>query len=130
MRFQKLVLDPPPLPFLALTELLEAVSQKLPKLFYKPLFACAAATKTSSILNHLRTIQILARHLPFFWIRDAEMLLVALMSDSGGTEKGPRDNVGPSWGQVRLGQLVVLIELIANVQATRQDKDGRGVSSV
>jgi hypothetical protein len=73
---------------------------------------------------------MLARHFPSFWIRDAEMLLVALMSDSGGMEKGSQDNLGPSWGQVRLGQLVVLIELIAHIQATRQDKDGRGVSSV
>ena len=126
--FQKLVVDPPPLPFLALTELLEIVSQKLPKLFYKPLFACAAGTKISSILNHLRTITMVARYLPSFWIRDSEMLLVALMSDSGGKEKGSQDNVGTSWGQVRLGQLVVLIELIAYIQATRQDKDG--VSSV
>jgi hypothetical protein len=73
---------------------------------------------------------MVARHLPSFWIRDAEMLLVVLMSDSGGTEKSPQDNVVPSWGQVRLGQLVVLIELIAHIQATRQDKDGRGVSSL
>ena len=124
MRFQKLVLDPPPLPFLALTELLETVSQKHPKLFYKPLFACAAGTKISSILNHLRTITIVARYLPSFWIRDSEMLLVALLSDSGGKEKGSQDNLGSSWGQVRLGQLVVLIELIAYIQVTRQDKDG------
>ena len=73
---------------------------------------------------------MLARYLPSFWIRDAEMLLVALMSDSGSSEKGLEDNVGPSWGQARLGQLVVLIELIAHVQATRQEKDGRGVSFV
>jgi hypothetical protein len=130
MRFQKLVLDPPPLPFLSFTELLEIVSQKLPKLFYKPLFACAAGTKPSSILNHLRTIAIVARYLPSFWIRDAEMLLVALMSDSGGMGKGSQDSVVPSWGQARLGQLVVLVELITHVQATREDKDGRGVSSV
>jgi hypothetical protein len=55
------------------------------------------------------------------------MLLVVLMSDSGGMEKGTQDNVVPSRGQVRLGQLVVLIELIAHIQATRQDKDDRGV---
>jgi hypothetical protein len=115
---------------LALTELLEIVSQKLPKLFYKPLFACAAGSKTSSILNHLRTIAMVARYLPSFWIRDAEMLLVALMSDSGSIERGSQDKVGPSWGEARLGQLVVLIELIAHVQATRQEKDGRGVSFV
>jgi len=72
---------------------------------------------------------MLARHLPSFWIRDAEMLLVVLMSDSGSSsETDPQDNAGPLWGQVRLGKLVVLIELIGHVQATRQDKDGGGVS--
>ena len=73
---------------------------------------------------------MVTRYLPSFWIRDAEMLLVALMSDSGGIERGSQDNVGPPWGQTRVGQLVVLIELVAHVQATRQDKDGRGVSFV
>lgn len=58
------------------------------------------------------------------------MLLVALMSDSGSIAKGSQDNVGLSWGQARVGQLVALIELIAHVQATREDKDGRGVSFV
>jgi hypothetical protein len=58
------------------------------------------------------------------------MLLVALMSDSSSTERVSQDNVAPPWGQARLGQLVVLIELIAHVQATRKDTDGRGVSFV
>ena len=129
MCFQKLVLEPPPLPFLALTEFLEIVSQKHPKLFYKPLFACAAGTTTSSILNHLRKMAMVARHLPSFWIRDSEMLLVAIMSDSGGMKKGSQDNVEPSWGQVRLGQLVILIELIAHIQATRDRKSTRLNSS-
>ena len=58
------------------------------------------------------------------------MLLVALMSDSSSTERGSQDNVAPAWGQARLGQLVVLMELIAHVQATSKDTDGRGVSFV
>jgi hypothetical protein len=73
---------------------------------------------------------MLARYLPSFWIRDAEMLLVALMSESGNIESGSQDNMGPSWGQARLGQLVILIELIGHVQSTRQEKDSRGVSFV
>jgi len=71
---------------------------------------------------------MMARHLPSFWIRDAEMLLVAIMSDSSGTEKDPQERTRPLWGQVRPGQLVILVELIAHVRATRQDQDGRGVS--
>jgi hypothetical protein len=58
------------------------------------------------------------------------MLLVALVSDSGSIERGSHDNGGSTWGQARPGQLVVLIELIAHVQATREEKDGRGVSFV
>jgi hypothetical protein len=73
---------------------------------------------------------MLARHLPSFWIRDAEMLLVALMSDSSGTVKDSQESTGPLWGQVHPGQLVILVELIALIQATRQDKDGPGVSFV
>ena len=73
---------------------------------------------------------MMTRYLPSFWIRDTEMLLVALMSDSGSIERGSQDNVDPPWGQARPGKLVVLMELIAHVQATRQDKDGRGVSFV
>jgi hypothetical protein len=70
---------------------------------------------------------MLARHLPSFWIRDAEMLLVAIMSDSSTTEANPQGKVGPNWGQVRLGQIAILIELIAHIQAVRQDKDARTV---
>jgi hypothetical protein len=59
------------------------------------------------------------------------MLLVVLMSDSSGTVKDSQESTGPLWGQVRLGQLVILVELIALVQITRQDhKDDRGVSFV
>ena len=58
------------------------------------------------------------------------MLSILLMNDSSTTEKDLQASPGPLWGQVRLGQLVILVELIAHVQATRQDKDGRGVRFV
>jgi hypothetical protein len=73
---------------------------------------------------------MMARHLPSFWIRDPEMLSVLLMNDSSTTEKDLQESSGPLWGQVRLGQLVILVELIAHVQSTRQDKDRQGVSFV
>jgi hypothetical protein len=71
---------------------------------------------------------MLAQHLPSFWIRDAEMLLVAVTSDSRSTDKGPPGDAGPEWGQVRLGQLAILIELIAHVQSERHGKDTQTVS--
>lgn len=58
------------------------------------------------------------------------MLSVLLMNDSSTTEKDLQESSGPLWGQIRLGQLVILVELIAHVQATRQDKDSQGVSFV
>lgn len=56
------------------------------------------------------------------------MLLVALMSDSSATEKDSQGIAGAQWGQVRLGQLAILIELIAHVQAERQGQEARAVS--
>ena len=56
------------------------------------------------------------------------MLLVAITSDS--SSKGPPDDVGPQWGQARLGQLAILIELIAHVQSERHGKDTQTVSFV
>ena len=58
------------------------------------------------------------------------MLVVVLMNDSSTTEKDLQESHGPLWGQARLGQLVILVELIAHIQTTRQDKDGRGVRFV
>jgi hypothetical protein len=55
------------------------------------------------------------------------MLLVAVMSDSSTTDVDPQGKVGSNWGQVRLGQIAILIELIAHIQAVRQDKDARAV---
>ncbi len=73
---------------------------------------------------------MLARYLPSFWIRDAEMLLVAVMSDSSSTDTGFRGDMGLQWGQVHLGQLAILIELIAHVQSERLSKDAQTVSVV
>ncbi|KAI0266517.1 hypothetical protein BC834DRAFT_823723 [Gloeopeniophorella convolvens] len=126
---ERLVYDPPQYPFPELTALLENVSQSHPKLFYKPLFSCAAGTKELSVLAHLRVVVMLARYLPSFWIRDVEMMLVALMSDSNSAGKAMRDDAGSSWGQVRLGQLALLVELIAHVQAAGQDKSAQTPSN-
>ncbi len=58
------------------------------------------------------------------------MLLVAIMSDSKSTDQDPQGDVGPQWGQVRLGKLAILIELIAHVQSERHGKDAQTVSFV
>ncbi|KAJ6614617.1 hypothetical protein B0H10DRAFT_2165084 [Mycena sp. CBHHK59/15] len=106
----RLVDDPPQYPCLPLTDFLDKVSQTYPQVFYKPLFSCAASTKDFTVLNHLCAITAVSKFVPDFWTRDAEMMSVALMSDVG-------------WGTARLGQSVLLLEVIGRIQAVRRSKD-------
>lgn len=99
--------DPPQLPSPTLAELLETVAHDYPKLFYKPMFALAAASKDTTLANHLRVVAQLSRIVRGFWIADIEMLLVGLMSSStvsSGSSRRPR-----------LGQLILTMELTAYV---------------
>ncbi len=127
---QRLVDNPPPLPCLALTTLFNGLSQAYPQIFYKPLFLCAVSVKEVAVVNHLCTITIISRVLPDFWVRDAEMISVAVMSDIGGS--GDANGKGKAkegaWGNARLGQSVLLVELIGKVQGIRRDKENTSVS--
>ena len=87
-----------------------------PQIFYKPLFACAASSKDLTVQNHLAVMTAISRFLPDFWIRDAEMLSVALMSE--GANK--RSDAKPVWGKARLGQSALLAELIYRAQDERK----------
>ncbi|KAJ7741945.1 hypothetical protein DFH07DRAFT_980971 [Mycena maculata] len=120
----RLVDDPPQHPCLPLTDFLDKVSQLYPQVFYKPLFSCAAATKDFTVLNHLCAITALARFLPDFWTRDAEMMSVALMSGAGASKADAAAGAAPVWGTARLGQSVLLVEVIGRIQAVRRTKDG------
>lgn len=128
----RLVDNPPPLPCLALTTLFNGLSQAYPQIFYKPLFLCAASVKEVAVVNHLCTITIISRFLPDFWIRDAEMISVAVMSDIGGS--GDANGKGKAkegaWGNARLGQSVLLVELIGKIQGIRRDKENSSISEV
>lgn len=94
-------------------------------MFYKPLFACAASSKEVTIGNHLSILFAVSRFLPDFWTRDAEMMSVALMSDpaSGKKTQSVEDESVP-WGNARLGQSVLLLELIARIQGARLNREG------
>ena len=68
--------------------------------------------------------------MPNFWTSDAEMLSVALMSDPGSTNtntgKGKTKDVEKlPWGRPRLGQTMVLVEVIANLRAYRKDNEAK-----
>src|SRR5260221_14242298 len=97
---------------------LSSLSRTWPPLFYKPLFACAASDKEVIVVNHLCTIQIHAKYVQDYWTRDTEMLCVALLSDIGmiDTESGT-----DKWAKARLGQLVLLVELVGKIQKLRHE---------
>jgi len=72
---------------------------------------------------------IVSRFLPDFWIRDAEMMAIALMSDIGEKRVTISEDLGTlSWTKVRLGQCVLLVELIGRIQAARHQKEASPVS--
>ncbi|KAI0066892.1 hypothetical protein BV25DRAFT_1820006 [Artomyces pyxidatus] len=121
---ERLVQDPPPYPMSTLTELLETVAHDYPKLFYKPLFACAAASKDTTVVAQLRILVVLSKFLPGLWTRDVEMLLVALMTGpSAAPVKDAQQDAVTPWGQARLGQLALLTELIVQVQRVGKEKE-------
>jgi len=117
---QRLANEPPPYPYPELSLFLLTLSQTLPTLFYKPLFACAASDKEVVVVNYLCTIQVHAKYVQDYWIRDPEMMCVALLSDTGMADIGAKDG---KWGVARLGQLVLLVELIGKLQQLRHERD-------
>ncbi|KAG5721509.1 Unc-80 like protein [Termitomyces sp. T112] len=124
--YDRLVEGPPPFPCIPLTNLLDIIAQLYPQVFYKPLFLCAASSKEITIINHLCIISIVSKFLPDFWIRDAEMVSVALMSDS--VKKAPEAE-RKTWTKQKLGQAVVMLELIAFIQSARHEKEAASSSN-
>lgn len=123
------MVDPPPESCSPLTELLSVTSHTYPQVFFKPIFACAAASKELPAVNHLWSLVMLARHMPDFWTRDAEMMSVALAGDGRRAKDGdPQSATPPSRGTAKLGQGILLMELIAKAQAVRKAAELSNVS--
>jgi hypothetical protein len=72
-----------------------------------------------TVVNHLCTLQLHAKYVHDYWVRDVEMMCVALLKNPGGGVGGTTGQ----WGVARLGQLVLLVELIGNVQSARRVKE-------
>ncbi|OCH88423.1 hypothetical protein OBBRIDRAFT_734457 [Obba rivulosa] len=123
----RLILAPPDPPCQSMSNFLEFVSRMYPKLFFKPLFTCAASTKDLTIANQLCILSILAKYIPDFWIRDADMMSVALMS-SASAPKGRSDS-GPA-PKPRIGQLLLFLELIAHLRDLRETRDPAAVKNL
>lgn len=118
---QRLIASPPRDPK-GITRFLTEISQQYPQIFYKPIFACAAASKETHLVQQLRTLTMLASFVPDFWTRDAEMIGVAVLSDLGAGKTRPpieAEKSGPSRPKPRLGQTVLLVEMVCRMRAAR-----------
>lgn len=79
-----------------------------------------------TVQNYLAILTVVSRFLPDFWTRDAEMVSVALMSESSNKSS----NAGIVWGKARLGQSALLVELIGRLQAVRKAENLTTVSAI
>lgn len=147
---QRLVNNPPSIPSpdkleslaaanmmtVELASLMDAISRMHPQIFYKPLFTLAASSKDFAVANHLCSIVAIARWLPDFWVRDAEMIAVAVMSEVSGGAKGrlqPASSLGLTkreYGLASLGQSVILVEVIGQFQKARKSREAPSVRVV
>jgi hypothetical protein len=116
-----MVEDPPPYPSPKLSAFLTTLSKSLPPVFFKPLFACTASDKEVIVVNHLCTLEVHSKYVTDYWLRDVEMMCVALMGNAGASSDDP--GMPGQWGVARLGQLVLLVELIGKIQGVRHDKE-------
>ncbi|KAI0947727.1 hypothetical protein AcW1_009415 [Taiwanofungus camphoratus] len=120
--YDRLVVNSPAYPCQALSDFLEKLSRVHPKVFFKPIFTCAASGKDLTITNQLCILTVVAKYLPDFWSRDPEMMAVALMSNTTSM-KSASGGEGPIWGKTQVGQSVLLVELIEYLRAVRKMKD-------
>lgn len=94
-----------------------------PQLFYKPIFACAAATQAETLTNPLRVVQSLSEQLgpEVFWTRaDPQMIAIVLVGDvvpRPGKGKGKAG--APAVVHVKLGRYAILVELVVALHAIK-----------
>ena len=111
---QQLIERPPLHPSPQVSDFLTTFARTLPLVFFKPLFVCAASDRDTAVALHLCTMLTHAHHVTDYWTRDAEMICVALL---GGT-RGSAPH-----GAARIGQLVLLVELVGAVRILRRRKE-------
>lgn len=78
-------------------------------------------------MDHLCTFTAIGKYIPDYWIRNAEMICVALVSDVSKADVDQPEL--PTLKSAQLGQMIILIELICQVQAARHRKEEPSVST-
>ncbi|ORZ02268.1 hypothetical protein BCR43DRAFT_465218 [Syncephalastrum racemosum] len=108
----------------ALSDLLARLSKAYRPLFYKSVVACTASDQEDTVARHLKLIISLQKYISGvqFWMHDAEMICVLLLSDVGkpSQESLLRPNPDePAWGSTTLGQCIVAAEFMWTVRDLR-----------
>lgn len=103
---------------------LEALQLAHPNVLYKPLFTCAASSKATVVKEHLGIIQALAQLIgPIkFWTHaHPDMLVLACMGDVA-QRQSPNASGPKPWTVDKLGQNVVLLELVHALNVILREK--------
>ncbi|TBU39115.1 hypothetical protein BD309DRAFT_873000 [Dichomitus squalens] len=120
----RLTRDPPERSCAPLSDFLDSAAISCPKAFFKPVFGCAASMKDLTIANHLCSLYSVARFYPGIWTHNPEMMSVAIMMDPTGSRKVTEPTgAAPTQGRVRIGQMVIMVELLHHLRRMRQLKD-------
>ncbi|BEJ05797.1 hypothetical protein CcaverHIS641_0303190 [Cutaneotrichosporon cavernicola] len=95
------------------------LSTAQPHLFYKPLFACAAATQAETLVKPLRIVASIAEQLgaDAFWTRADPQMVAIVLGDMS-----PRKGKGKARGAVaniKLGRYALLVELLVSLQGAK-----------
>ncbi|KAK4517879.1 uncharacterized protein ATC70_001227 [Mucor velutinosus] len=131
---------PPALP--ALCNMLYALSKRFRSFFFKPVVSCVASDDEDKVSQLLTLMTVLRRYLSGvqFWMQDAEMINVLLLSDVGVSKKQQREAASSAaassrsgtpqlkvndtpqdaqWGSTNLGQCTIATEFMWAVKELR-----------
>ncbi|KAI9323892.1 hypothetical protein BX666DRAFT_1891447 [Dichotomocladium elegans] len=123
----KRLVDTVPPPTQAITNLLVRLSQCYRQVFYRHVVSCAASDDEHKVSSQLMIMTCLRKYLSGvqFWMHDAEMINVLLLSDIGsrkGKQAQQMDDGSPEttkWGSTTLGQCVVAAEFMLTIKDLR-----------
>ncbi|KAG2213031.1 hypothetical protein INT47_011180 [Mucor saturninus] len=123
---------PPAIP--SICQMLHEISKRYRSSFFKPVVSCVASDDEDKVSNLLNLITCLRRYMSGvqFWMQDAEMINVLLLSDVGKSKKNkegtssntpsnPQLKVGDSeWGSTTLGQCAIATEFMWAIKEMRE----------
>ncbi|KAI8875679.1 hypothetical protein K501DRAFT_233277 [Backusella circina FSU 941] len=130
---------PPVIP--ALSSMLIELSKRFKPIFYKPIVSCVASDEEEKVSNILTLLACLRRYMSGvqYWMQDAEMINVLLLSNVGSKKKEenpvtsastPQLKINdaphePRWGHTTLGQCAIASEFMWCVKELRDKQSDK-----